>query len=83
MTNQSVDPLRERLRRSERASGSAIPAVAVSEYVRSEDRVQALLAGFKGYVSTPVNPQELAAVVATLTRKPPSSSSAWAARKRH
>lgn len=47
--------------------GGKIPAVALTAYAKAEDRAQALLAGFQLHVSKPVNPTELAAVVANLT----------------
>lgn len=47
--------------------GGRIPAVALTAYARAEDRTQALLAGFQLHVPKPVNPAELAAVVANLT----------------
>jgi PAS domain S-box-containing protein len=47
--------------------GGRIPAVALTAYARAEDRTQALLAGFQLHVPKPVNPVELAAVVANLT----------------
>ncbi|WP_413173499.1 PAS domain S-box protein [Anabaena azotica] len=46
--------------------GGKIPAVAVTAYARAEDRTQALLAGFQLHIPKPVNPAELAAVVANL-----------------
>ncbi|MEH2137266.1 PAS domain S-box protein [Nostoc sp.] len=47
--------------------GGRVPAVALTAYARAEDRTQALLAGFQLHVPKPVNPAELAAVVANLT----------------
>ncbi|MEH2386045.1 MAG: ATP-binding protein [Nostoc sp.] len=47
--------------------GGRIPAVALTAYARTEDRTQALLAGFQLHVPKPVNPGELAAVIANLT----------------
>ncbi|MEH1934851.1 MAG: ATP-binding protein [Nostoc sp.] len=47
--------------------GGRIPAVALTAYARAEDRTQALLAGFQLHVPKPVNPGELAAVIANLT----------------
>jgi CheY-like chemotaxis protein len=47
--------------------GGRIPAVALTAYARAEDRIQALLAGFQQHISKPVDPAELAAVVASLT----------------
>lgn len=44
-----------------------IPAVALTAYTRSEDRTQALLAGFQLHVPKPINPDELAIAIANLT----------------
>lgn len=41
-------------------------ALALTAYARAEDRTQALLAGFQLHVPKPVNPAELAALVANL-----------------
>jgi hypothetical protein len=46
--------------------GGAVPAAALTAYSRTEDRVRALRAGFQMYMSKPVQPAELLAVVATL-----------------
>ncbi|WP_017715713.1 PAS domain S-box protein [Kamptonema formosum] len=46
--------------------GGRIPAVALTAYARTEDRMQALQAGFQIHVPKPVNPDELAVVVAQL-----------------
>jgi CheY-like chemotaxis protein len=54
-----------RLREPER--GGEIPAVAVTAYTSAEDRVRALAAGFHMHVAKPVDPEELIAVVASLT----------------
>jgi signal transduction histidine kinase/CheY-like chemotaxis protein/putative methionine-R-sulfoxide reductase with GAF domain len=48
--------------------GGRVPAVALTAYARAEDRVLALSAGFQMHVAKPVEPAELVAVVATLTR---------------
>ncbi|MES4786207.1 MAG: hybrid sensor histidine kinase/response regulator, partial [Nitrospiraceae bacterium] len=45
--------------------GGRIPAVALTAYARVEDRLKALSAGFQMYVPKPVEPVELAAVVAS------------------
>ena len=44
-----------------------MPALALTAYARPEDRARALTAGFQQYVAKPVEPNELAAVVAELT----------------
>ncbi len=51
-------------------AGGATPAVALTAYARSEDRMQAILAGFQHHVAKPVEPAELIAMVASLTRRP-------------
>ncbi|MGI9108188.1 MAG: PAS domain-containing protein [Pyrinomonadaceae bacterium] len=48
------------------ARGGKIPAAALTAYARAEDRMRALLAGFQLHVPKPVEPAELAAVVASL-----------------
>jgi CheY-like chemotaxis protein len=61
---------------ADRDDGSPIPAVALTAYARVEDRVQALLAGYNMHVTKPVEPAELAVVIASLAPKdrqtPPS-----------
>jgi CheY-like chemotaxis protein len=48
--------------------GGRIPAVALTAYGRTQDQVQALAAGFQSHVAKPVEPVELASVVASLRR---------------
>ncbi|MEO6185020.1 MAG: ATP-binding protein [Steroidobacteraceae bacterium] len=45
-----------------------IPAVAVTAYVRIEDRVRAMRSGFQSHLSKPVEPAELLTVVQRLAR---------------
>jgi len=47
--------------------GGQIPAVALTAYASSSDRVKALEAGFNRHVPKPVEPLELIAVIDTLT----------------
>jgi PAS domain S-box-containing protein len=51
-------------------AGGATPAVALTAYARTEDRTQAILAGFQHHVAKPVEPAELIAMVASLCRRP-------------
>ncbi len=44
-----------------------IPAVALTAYARVEDRMRALAAGFQMHLPKPIEPDELIAVVASLT----------------
>lgn len=49
--------------------GGQIPAVALTAYARAEDRKQAMLAGFQVHIPKPVDPNELATVIANLTER--------------
>src|SRR5262249_33224669 len=51
------------------AVGDQIPAIALTAYGRSEDRLRALQAGFYMHVAKPVEPAELAVVIASLTKR--------------
>jgi PAS domain S-box-containing protein len=55
-----------RVRSMEAQLDRQIPAVALTAYARTEDRIRALNAGFQIHVPKPVEPSELATVVATL-----------------
>lgn len=59
--------------------GGDIPAIALTAYARSEDRVQALRAGFQMHIAKPVEPSELIVATANLAgrlRNPKQSKSA-------
>ena len=61
--------------------GGRVPALAVSAYVREEDRMRALAAGFQGHVSKPFDPSELLAAIAALAgrSRPPAAAAPAAA----
>jgi len=48
------------------AGGYEIPAIALTSYVRVEDRTRALSAGFNMFVPKPVQPEELIMAIASL-----------------
>lgn len=48
-------------------SGEQIPAIALTAYASEEDRRRALAAGFQMYLTKPVEPTDLVAMVKTLT----------------
>lgn len=50
------------------ARGGATPAIALTAYVREEERERVLAAGFQQYLTKPVAPAELLAAVASLCR---------------
>jgi PAS domain S-box-containing protein len=52
---------------AEQGAADRIPAIALTAYGRSEDRLRALQAGFQMHVTKPVDPAELAVVIASLT----------------
>lgn len=59
--------LLKKLRALENAQGRGhIPALALTAYAKPEDRVRALSAGFQIYMSKPIEPTELVALVANL-----------------
>ena len=61
--------LMRELRRRTAALGGAVPALALSAYTRTEDRLRALRAGFQVHLSKPVKPSKLVAVVASLAAR--------------
>ena len=69
MPDQDGFELIGRLRSRGPERGGNIPAAALTAYTREEDRQRALSAGFQSYVRKPVDPEELVAVVAGLTRR--------------
>ncbi|MGH7107494.1 MAG: ATP-binding response regulator, partial [Acetobacteraceae bacterium] len=65
------------LRRTEKEQQTArVPAIAVTAFARSEDRQNALAAGFDEHLPKPVDPDQLIAVVAQLvSNRSPSEES--------
>jgi PAS domain S-box-containing protein len=55
-----------RVRDMEAARGGKIPAIALTAYSTPEARIQAFSAGFQMYLTKPAEPDELAAVVASI-----------------
>jgi PAS domain S-box-containing protein len=54
------------VRRLDRTEGGHVPAIALTAFARSEDRLRALEAGFSAHISKPVEPSELIATVASV-----------------
>lgn len=67
MPNEDGYALIRRLRAMEPERGGNIPAVALTGFARSEDRLRTLAAGFQMHVSKPVEAVELIMVIASLT----------------
>jgi signal transduction histidine kinase/ActR/RegA family two-component response regulator len=66
MADEDGYTLIRRLRAREAERGGAIPAVALTGYVRPEDRARILVAGFQAHIGKPFEPDELLATVASL-----------------
>ena len=49
--------------------GGRTPAAALTAFARAEDRTRVLRAGYQAHVAKPVEPAELAAVVASLATR--------------
>jgi CheY-like chemotaxis protein len=48
-------------------NGGRIPAIALTAYAGAADRRRALLAGFQTHMSKPIQPDDLVAVILSLT----------------
>lgn len=57
------------LRQIRASKAKEIPAIALTAYVRPEDRQEALEAGFQTHLSKPVNTQELIGAIAQLAKQ--------------
>ena len=55
-----------RIRSLDPTEGGKVPAIALTAYGRTEDRVRTLSAGFSMHLPKPVDPGELTTVVASL-----------------
>ena len=54
--------------------GGKVPALALTAYARSEDRIRAVAAGYQMHVAKPVEPAELITMVASLAGRTGSPS---------
>jgi hypothetical protein len=69
MPDEDGYSLLRRVREWEGEHGVHIPAVALTAYGRSEDRKRAVRAGFEMHVAKPVEPDELAVVIASIVNR--------------
>ncbi len=67
MPDEDGYSLIRKVRQLEAQRGGKLPAIALTAYAGSDDRRQALLAGFQRHLTKPVDAAELVAVVASLT----------------
>jgi CheY-like chemotaxis protein len=68
MPDENGYELMRKVRMLRADQGGNIPAIALTAYAKAEDRMRALAAGFQTHISKPVEPAELALVVASLVR---------------
>jgi CheY-like chemotaxis protein len=56
-------------------AGGKLPAAALTAYASASDRMKVLAAGFNMHVAKPVQPAELAMIVASLAGRPVAEAS--------
>ena len=66
--------LLKKIRALDNSRAAKIPAVALTGYAGSEDRKRAMAAGFQMHLPKPVDPEQLAAAVASLALRSGSGS---------
>lgn len=69
MPGESGYDLIRKVRAQPADKGGRTPAVALTAYARTQDRLNTLSAGFQMHVAKPIDPIELATVVASLGRR--------------
>jgi len=67
MADEDGYSLIRKLRQLEAQRGGRMPAIALTAYASSDEREQALLAGFQMHLTKPMQAAELVTVVASLT----------------
>ncbi|MBE9208256.1 response regulator [Nostoc sp. LEGE 06077] len=68
LPDEAAHSLLPEIRNLEAKRGKYIPAIALTSFTTDEDRVYALKAGFQMYLSKPIDLDELAYLVANLSR---------------
>jgi len=58
------------IREYERAHGGCLPVIALTGYAGDDERIRILAAGFQAHVPKPLDPAELTAAIARVTRGP-------------
>lgn len=67
MPNEDGYSLIRKVRALADAQQKNIPAIALTAFTRAQDRMRALASGYQNHVAKPVEPDELATVIASLT----------------
>ncbi|HEY8562874.1 MAG TPA: ATP-binding protein [Pyrinomonadaceae bacterium] len=68
MPDEDGYDLIRKLRDKERGTGKRLPAVALTAFARTEDRLKALSGGFNMHIPKPVEPAELIVVISNLLK---------------
>ena len=71
MPGEDGHSLIRRVRALDGEHGGTTPAVALTAYGRTQDRMLSLTAGYSMHVPKPVDPGELATIIASLAARPP------------
>jgi PAS domain S-box-containing protein len=58
--------LLQRIRQAEAGSGGGIPAIALTAYVRPEDRARAFRSGYQAHLAKPIEPVDLVTAIARI-----------------
>ncbi|HEV7681085.1 MAG TPA: PAS domain S-box protein [Pyrinomonadaceae bacterium] len=69
MAGENGYDLIKKIRSLDQEQGGRVPAVALTAYATPADRRRALLAGFQTHLAKPVEPDELLAVIASLSTR--------------
>ena len=69
MSGESGYDLIKKIRSLDPELGGRVPAVALTAYAGAADRRRAFLAGFQTHLAKPVEPDELLAVVVSLSNQ--------------
>ena len=67
MTGENGYEFIKRIRSLSQEEGGHIPAIALTAYAAPSDRRRALLAGFQTHLAKPIEPDDLLAVILSLT----------------
>jgi signal transduction histidine kinase/CheY-like chemotaxis protein len=69
MPDEDGYSLIRRVRTLSKERGGQIPAIALTAYARTEDRIRALEAGFQTHIAKPLEPAELIAVIKNFAKR--------------
>jgi len=74
MPGEDGHSLIRRVRALGREHGGDTPAVALTAYGRTQDRMRSLTSGYTMHVPKPVDPGEFTTIIASLAARPPHAA---------